>query len=259
MRITTNGKELKEAITICRLRGKYNEGVSNALSVLCDDIMLQVKDGMLYVQNADNYTYIVYRLECSESTNGVISISGSTLNKYLTDTDVTLESNDSSVELTLNNSIVTIPLLERHSNSGVITRLKEYLMELDKLTASKIIRAGGEVQVTPKLSLSTILKLESEEFVEAMSLAENVGNCIYKLDWSFDNDTFLISSDRGNEKVVTEIEPISTTGGNATVEISLPIGNIAKTEDVLIVAFNDDVPVVFINEKITVLRGPRDR
>ena len=83
MRLTTNGKELKEAITICRLRGKYNEGVSNALSVLCDDIMLQVHEGVLYVQNADNYTYIVYRLECSESTNGIISISGSTLNKYL--------------------------------------------------------------------------------------------------------------------------------------------------------------------------------
>ena len=259
MRFTINGKELKEAIRICRLKGKYNEGVSNSLAVLCDDIVLEVKDGIVYVQNADNYTYIVYRLECRESTNGSISISGGTVDKYLVDTDITLDSKDSTGELILNNSVVTIPLLERHTNAGVITRLKEYLINLNKVRASKIIRSGEKIQVTSKLHLSTILKIESEEFVEAMSLAENVGNSIYNLNWSYDDSRLYISSDRGYEKVVTEIEPISTTGYNATVEISLPIGSIAKTEDILIIAFGDDVPVVFINDKVTVLRGPRDR
>tara|TARA_R100000773_G_scaffold44146_1_gene44256 strand:+ start:1388 stop:2161 length:774 start_codon:yes stop_codon:yes gene_type:complete len=257
MRVTINGNQLKEAITVCKLKGKYNEGMGNANSLLCDDVILQVKDDRLYVQNADNYTYIVYRLDCEESENGSIVVSGTTLSKYLTDTNVVMTNTDGILSLKFDDTEVTIPLLVRHTNSGVITRLSEYLMDLNRTSVSKTIREKGSIQVTPKLHLDTILKVSSDEFSLAMSLAEKVGNSIYNLNWN--KEELIVSSNNGNEKVQTEIIPIDYTGEDATVDISLPIANLSKIENSIVLAYGDDVPVVFINNKVTILRGPRDR
>tara|TARA_R110002167_G_scaffold111007_1_gene282290 strand:- start:11875 stop:12654 length:780 start_codon:yes stop_codon:yes gene_type:complete len=259
MKFIVKGKELKEAITVCKLKGKYNEGNSSSNSLLCDDVMLEVKGGNLYIQNADNYTYVVYRLECDilTGTTTNFTVSGSTLSKYLIDTNVTITTLDDKIEVYFNDTVVSMPLLERHSNASIITRLKEYLMDLDKRTISKVIREGKTIQATPKLHLSTIIKICSEEFSEAMSLAEKVGNSIYSLDWG--DEGLLVSSMRDNEKVTTNILPITNCGGFASVDISLPISNICKAEDEIILAFGDDVPVVFVNSKITILRGPRER
>ena len=257
MRVTINGNQLKEAITVCKLKGKYNEGMGSANSLLCDDIVLQVKDNRLYVQNADNYTYVVYRLDCEDCINGIVVISGSTLNKYLTDTDVILMDIDDVLTLEFDDTEVTIPLLVRHTNAGVITRLNEYLMDLNRTSVSKIIREKGSVQVTPKLHLDTIIKVSSDEFSTAMSLAEKVGNSIYNLNWN--KEELVVSSNNGTEKVQTEIMPIDYTGEDATVDISLPVANVSKIENSIILAYGDDVPVVFINNKVTILRGPRDR
>ena len=259
MRVRVSGKELKQAITVCKLKGKYNEGLGSSNSLLCDDVILECKNNKLYVHNADNFTYVVYRLDCEEDNYeaGMFAISGGTLSKYLTDTNVTIKTVENKVEVLFGDSIVSIPLLARHTNASVITRLKEYLMDLTKNVASKAIRNDGSLQVTPKLQLGTIIKVCSEEFSEAMLLAEKVGNSIYNLNWN--EDELIISSDRDTEKVTTEILPITHTGECATVDISLPVANVSKIEDTIVLAYGDDVPVVFINNKVTILRGPRDR
>ena len=259
MRVSVSGKELKQAITVCKLKGKYNEGLGSSNSLLCDDVILECKNNKLYVHNADNFTYVVYRLDCEEDNYeaGIFAISGGTLSKYLTDTNVTIKTVENKVEVLFGDSIVSIPILARHSNASVITRLKEYLMDLTKNVASKAIRNDSSLQVTPKLHLSTIIKVCSEEFSEAMSLAEKVGNSIYNL--NYDEDSLIVSSNRDNEKVTTEILPITQSGECATVDISLPVANVSKIEDTIVLAYGDDVPVVFINNKVTILRGPRDR
>ena len=57
MRVSVSGKELKQAITVCKLKGKYNEGLGSSNSLLCDDVILECKNNKLYVHNADNFTF----------------------------------------------------------------------------------------------------------------------------------------------------------------------------------------------------------
>ncbi len=50
-----------------------------------------------------------------------------------------------------------------------------------------------------------------------------------------------------------------STDRDATVELSLPISNIIKDDDELVILFDDERPTVFANRKVTVLRAPRLR
>ena len=86
------------------------------------------------------------------------------------------------------------------------------------------------------------------------SLFEKVGNSIYRIDW--DGEKLLVSSTKNNESVYTEV---TATGNDrkATVDISLPISKLVSKEREVIILYDDEKPVVFANEKITVLRAPR--
>jgi len=254
MEFRMNGKELKEAINICRLRGKYNEGIGSKTSVLCDDLFIEVEEGMVYIQNANNYTYVVYRHTDVEAVNGMVNLSGSILEKYLSDTDLVFKSDDGKIELTTNNSVVTLPVLGRHEELHVIYRLKDKLRNLSRRAIRKMSREGVEIKVTETLALKTMLDVESEELMGAMTLAEKVGNSIYKIDW--DGEKLLVSSTKNNESVFTEV----TASGNdrkATVEISLPISKLVSRDKEVMILYDDEKPVVFANEKVTVLRAPR--
>tara|TARA_R110000796_G_scaffold251888_1_gene384390 strand:+ start:733 stop:1506 length:774 start_codon:yes stop_codon:yes gene_type:complete len=254
MEFRMNGKELKDAINICRLRGKYNEGMGNKTSVLSDDIFIEVEDKTVYIQNANNYTYVVYRYTDEEATSGMVSLSGSTIEKYLTDTDVVFKSDDGKIELSVGDSIITLPVLGRHDDLNVIYRLKSKLRNLDKRTIKRMFRNEEDIMVTENLMLKTLLDVESDVLASAMSIAEKVGNSIYKLDW--DGKKLLISSTKNNESVYTEVDAIGNFR-TATVEISLPIANIISKESEVVILYDDEKPVVFANEKITVLRAPR--
>ena len=115
-------------------------------------------------------------------------------------------------------------------------------------------REGEEIFVTETLSLKTMLDVESDELTQAMELAEKVGNSIYRIDW--DGEKLLVSSTKNNESVYTEV---TATGNDrkATVDISLPISKLVSKEREVIILYDDEKPVVFANEKITVLRAPR--
>jgi hypothetical protein len=254
MEFRMNGKELKEAINICRLRGKYNEGMGNKTSVLCDDIYIEVERPMVYIQNANNYTYVVYRHNDEEAVNGSISLSGSTLEKYLSDTDVVFKSDDGKIELAAGNSIVTLPVLGRHSELNVIYRLKDNLRNLSRSVIRKMDRNDEPIFVTETLALKTVLSMESDELSEAMELAEKVGNSIYMLDW--DGENLKISSTKNNESVYTSVHA-EGNARKATVEISLPISKLVSKEQFVSVIYDDEKPIVFANEKVTVLRAPR--
>ena len=249
-----NGKELKEAINICRLRGKYNEGMGNKNSILSDDIFIEVEDDTVYVQNANNYTYVVYRYTDEDATAGTVSLSGSTLEKYLTDTDVVFETKEGKILLASGSSIVSLPILGRHDDLNVIYRLKSKLRNLDRRTIKRMFRNGEDIMVTESLALKTLLDVESDDLSEAMAIAEKVGNSIYRIEWNGENLT--VSSTKNNESVKTEVDAIGNDR-KATVEISLPIANIISKEAEVVILYDDEKPVIFANEKITVLRAPR--
>tara|TARA_R110001592_G_scaffold8805_9_gene47699 strand:- start:4417 stop:5190 length:774 start_codon:yes stop_codon:yes gene_type:complete len=254
MQFRMNGKELKDAINICRLRGKYNEGMGNKTSVLSDDIFIEVEGNTVYIQNANNYTYVVYRYTDEEATSGMVSLSGSTIEKYLTDTDIVFKSDDGKIELASGNSVVTLPVLGRHDDLHVIYRLKPKLRNLTRRSIMMAMREGEEILVTETLALKTMLEVNSAVLSEAMSLAEKVGNSIYKIDWN--GKKLLISSTKTGECVYTEVSAIGNDR-KATVEISLPIANIISKEEDVVILYDDEKPVIFANEKITVLRAPR--
>lgn len=255
MEFRMNGKELKEAINICRLRGKYNEGMGNKTSVLCDDLYIEVEDGMVYIQNANNFTYVVYRHTDEEAVNGMVNLSGSILEKYLTDTDLVFKSDEGKIELATEYSIVTLPVLGRHSELHVIYRLKDKLRNLTRRSIKKMVKEGQKIFVTENLALNTMLDVESDELTDAMSLAEKVGNSIYKIDW--DGDKLLVSSTKNNESVYTEVFVSGGSDRKATVEISLPISKLVSKEENVIILYDDEKPVVFANQQVTVLRAPR--
>ena len=254
MEFRMNGKELKEAINICRLRGKYNEGMGNKNSILSDDIFIEVEDNVVYIQNANNYTYVVYRYTDEEAQSGMVSLSGSTLEKYLTDTEVVFMSDEGRIQVASGNSVVTLPVLGRHNDLNVIYRLKSKLRNLDRRTIKRMFRNEEDIMVTDTLSLKTLLDVESDELSEAMAIAEKVGNSIYRMEWN--GEKLIIGSSKNIESVKTEIDAI---GGKrkATVEISLPIANIISKEPEVVILYDDERPVIFANEKITVLRAPR--
>ena len=87
-----------------------------------------------------------------------------------------------------------------------------------------------------------------------MAIAEKVGNSIYRIEWNGENLT--VSSTKNNESVKTEVDAIGNDR-KATVEISLPIANIISKEAEVVILYDDEKPVIFANEKITVLRAPR--
>jgi hypothetical protein len=49
----------------------------------------------------------------------------------------------------------------------------------------------------------------------------------------------------------------SGTDRKATVEISLPISKLVSKSNEVTILYDDEKPVVFANDKVTVLRAPR--
>ena len=162
-----------------------------------------------------------------------------------------------NLEVRCDGSIITIPPANTHTNINVVEKLGARLRDLDNRTILENKDEDG-VAVTDTLKLKTIVNLHSDNVVKAVNLAERVGNSIYKLDWSYPN--LNISSSENNQKVETNVEGYDdSTDRDATVELSLPISNIIKDDDELVILFDDERPTVFANRKVTVLRAPRLR
>lgn len=255
--IIIEGKELEKAIKICTLRGKYNEGRSNKMGSLSSNIVIKIDDNV-YFQNANEFTYVCYRPTIvSKTGKGTYIIDTDILLKYIVKSENMELHFGTNLEVRCNGSIITIPQTTNHTNMSVVEKLGARLRDLDNRTIMANTDEEG-IAVTDTLKLQTVVNLRSEYVVNAVDLAERVGNSVYKLDWYY--PTLNISSSENNQKVETNVEGYDdSTPRRATVELSLPISNIIKDDDELVILFDDERPAVFANRKVTVLRAPRLR
>tara|TARA_R100000482_G_scaffold121012_1_gene66783 strand:- start:2321 stop:3094 length:774 start_codon:yes stop_codon:yes gene_type:complete len=255
--IVIEGNELEKAIKICTLRGKYNDGRSNKTGSLSSNVVIKIDDDV-YFQNANEFTYVCYRADVvSHEGKGTFIIDTDILLKYIVKSENMELHFGKNLEVRCDGSIITIPPANTHTNINVVEKLGARLRDLDNRTILANKDEDG-VAVTDTLKLKTVVNLRSDNVVKAVNLAERVGNSIYKLDWSYPN--LNISSSENNQKVETNVEGYDdSTDRDATVELSLPISNIIKDDDELVILFDDERPTVFANRKVTVLRAPRLR
>jgi len=254
MKFTINGKELKNILKIVCLDGKYNQGMSAGKKGLPHQVYITATENMLYFHNGDPATYVVYRHRVENATAGGVSINTDILGKYLSDNDVTIVADTNTLRMSIDGSIVTIPVLERIDNMNMVIRARSKLQDMTR----RSITSSEETQVTEKLSMSTWIEVDSEDLIPAMNLAEKVGNSVFKLD--FNDGDFNVSSEERGQSVSTDITPLNYNGDAATVEVSLPIGNILKAvgEDRVVILYEDERPIVFATQALTILRAPRE-
>lgn len=250
MKFTMNGKRLKNDINVSLIKGKYNQGLSNENSSLGSEIRITATKEHLIVENGDMSTYIRIAssdLEC-ESV-GRVYVNADTLLKYLPDEECTIVSTEGIIKVSYGNSIAEMPCLERHQYAHVMERF------------SSMCETNHEesecLKVTEKLTLNTKVAVHTNALVNGLKTAEKVGTSIYT--FRCDNDSLIISSDRGSQNFSTRIDVIENTNASAIGSLSLPLVKpiLHGEDDWTYIYYDDEMPFVFVNGGVTILRAPR--
>ena len=253
MKFTIDSKELKNILQIVALRGKYNQGYTSKVSGLSSQVYIEATPNMVYFYNGDPSTFVVYRHEC-EAEEGVFCVDSNMMVNYLTDGDATIIHKEGKIKMLIGSSIVTFPSVMRSEHLNIVMKLKPFLYNLDY----DAIKENESIKVTPLLSMKSRFLVRTQEFSDAMNLAERVGNSVYKLD--FDGKGLTISSKTNTHEVTTPIWTSTESTLPATVEVSLPVGKILGYTDAPRVAlcYEDDRPLVIATDEVTILRAPRE-
>lgn len=252
MKFTMNGNRLKEMINLCLLKGKYNQGLTNTKGQLGNCVKITTKDGRVLVENADASTYIrTYNRTSNSEGGGRIYVNAETLSKYLTNTESTIIVKDSNLMINNNVSVVEIPVLESHEYAHVITRFANSMGD-DYETAETY-------PVTERLTLTTKVEVDKEQFINAVSMAEKVGSCIYTFTATKNTNKFSITSDKLRESITTNITSSETISKDAIASYSLPISSALKfsNDDELVIFYDDEMPIVFRTNDMVIMRAPR--
>jgi len=249
MKFTMNGKRLKEKINICLLKGKYNQGMISTKSQLGNEIKITTDEVGICIENADSSTYIkVTEIVSNEAIQegGSVFVNAETMCKYLLDERTTFTLKEGVLLMSYGTSVVQIPCIERHGFSHVIGRFQD-------MKAS-----STDLQVTEKLLLKTKAVVNKQDMINAMNMAERVGNSIYTIRVKAGGD-MIISSDRDSQMFSSRLNPIEVVNRDAIACISLPLGKALEqsTDDEVIVYYDDDMPFVFKTNDITIMRAPR--
>lgn len=253
MKFTMNGNRLKEMINLCLLKGKYNQGLTNTKGQLSNCVRITTKEGRVLVENADASTYVrtYNRTSNSENSGGRIYVNAETLTKYLTNTESTLIVKDSNLLINNDTSVVEIPVLESHDYAHVISRFAGSMGD-DYETAETY-------SVTDKLTLTTRVEVDKTQFIDAVSMAEKVGSCVYTFTATKDTNNFSITSDKLRESITTNIASSDTISKDAIASYSLPISSALKfsQDDELVIFYDDEMPIVFRTNDMVIMRAPR--
>jgi len=252
MKFTMNGKRLKEKINICLLKGKYNQGMISTKSQLGNEIKITTDEHGVGIENADSSTYIrVIETVSNEAIQegGSVFVNAETICKYLLDERTTFTLKEGILLMSYGTSVVQIPCIERHGFSHVMGRFKS-MNEADS--------SQNELQVTEKLLLKTRAVVNKQDMINAMNMAEKVGNSIYTIRVKAGGD-MIISSDRDSQMFSSRLNTIEEVTRDAIACISLPLGKALEqsTDDEVVVYYDDDMPFVFKTNDITIMRAPR--
>jgi len=251
MNIRINSKVMKDALNALLLKGKWNVGQSAKNSQLNNAVLLEVGE-TAHLFNADEATFIKFELDCEIISHGRVCLNTDIMNKYLVGSEVIgISHNEQTqvLEITAPTRLITIPIMERHSSSDSINYCKE------NYTVSYTDYPFTEgVNISPKTILKSVFVIDSEVMCSALKSCEIVGSAIYKLDYDGEGG-LCVSSAKDSEVIEIEIELEEYSGPPAIVEFTAPVHKLLSGE--IVIAFNDDSPICFINRRVKILRAPR--
>lgn len=252
MKFKVNGKEMKEKIESVLLKGKWNYGTNNKQNTLSSSIIMgvDVEEMKCSIWNADPATFVENKIALEEYENtveGRFAIDTDILLKYLSNEVCLFRLVDNMLMISTNKKSVKLPILERHQYNDNI------IHSVSNITMNRNMKEP--VVISSKTSLTTRLKVPTDELVEAFKECEVVGNSVYKISYSVGNE-ILISSTKGSESVEFEIESMESVGDDAIVEFSAPFYKYLKA-GITIISYNDESPISVINGDYKILRAPR--
>jgi len=252
MKFKVNGKELKEKIESVLLKGKWNYGSNNKLTTLSSSIIMgvDVEEMKCSVWNADPATFVENKIPLIEYENtvaGRFAIDTDILLKYLGNEVSVFSLEDNLLKISTEKKTVKLPLLERHQYNDNI------IHSISNITMSRVLEEP--VVISARTSLSTRIKIPTDELVDAFKDCENVGNSVYKLNFVADSG-LTVSSTKENESVAINIEAIESIGDDAIVEFSAPFYKYLNN-GITIISYNDESPISVINGDYKLLRAPR--
>ena len=251
MKILMNGKRLKDDINVSLVKGKYNRGLTSENSSLGSEIRLTATKEKLIIENGDMSTYIRvenYHMKCEAP--GRFCVNADTLLKYLPDEECSIVSIDGIIKVSYGNSIAELPSLERHQYAHVMERFST-ICETDH-------EESDSLKVTEKLTLNTKVAVHTNVLVDSFKTAEKVGTSVYTL--GYEGQVLTVSSHRGSQNFSTRINAIEGSTTEPSIgSFSLPmVKAILHGEDEwTYIYYDDDMPFVFVNGGVTILRAPR--
>lgn len=250
MKFTMNGKKLKEMIETSLLKGKYNEGLTSTKSQLGDVVRISAENDKVLVENADFSTYICISKQATVESEGHISMSATSIVKYLPDETCVFVLSGGVLSVNFGNSVAEVPCAETHTSAHVIQRFSN----IAGLSPSERIH---NLQVTEKLRLDTRVNVNNQELISALNSAEKVGHSVYTL--TNTDEHMTLTSVRDSERFSSNIERYNDCTRDAIVSFSLPImkalamGSQINTD----IYYDDEMPIVFYNHPVVILRAPR--
>lgn len=250
MKFKINGKELKNIIESVLLKGKWNYGLNNKPTTLSSSIVMGVDTEVMKcsVWNADPATFVENKITVhpyDDTVGGRFAIDTDILLKYLSNEVCLFRLENNGLIISTEKKSVKLPILERHQyNDNIIHSLNNITMDRD---------IKNPVVISSRTSLTTRIKVPTDELVDAFKECEMVGNSVYKLSY---NTELKVSSSKQNESVSVNIEPIESVGEEAIVEFSAPFYKYLY-HGITIISYNDESPISVVNGDYKILRAPR--
>jgi hypothetical protein len=248
--VRVKASELKKGINTVLCKGKWAIGQGIKNHSLGNEILLSCSNNNLNINNANNGTFVWYKMAATGNAIPRITVEADKLLKYiLNGAVISLDYSDKNNLLTITRDTgasATIPTLDRHPHVDAILRV------------SKTLHGNFEtkegMKISDKTTLTSILELDSKKFLEATKLCESVGSGIYKID--IGENKLTISSEKDREIYSEAITVAEDKQSNtAVVQYTGPFHKFFK--GTLKIATNDNKPILFKTSNIVILRAPR--
>jgi len=257
-RISINRKQLIESLDAVRLKGKYKSAHTAKLSSISNGVTGVINDDGLSITlgNASD----TLAATCSIPIRVLNPLNSTSPKMFIFEVDMALKYlktfKEDMIHLGITTSKVTfssggrqasVPLLVEHNGLPAITKVMSMVIPLD-----------GSPPTFGKTTFETIIHLEGTVLAQAIKDCNTVGNATYKIDFrsaNFPEPPKLTLSSvnfQQTEEYITEIEFISASGEDATLEFSAPLDKF--TDGQMTLYLKDDCPILLcgVNRKLIV-------
>ena len=255
----SNTKYLISMLKKSKVTGKYSSGNSNKSDCISQEcVITKHSKGKIAIYNANNHSYIRLLVAVNDvELNNSFAIDVDMLIKYLTNykNEITLKIKDNTLIGYDEEKQFTMPLLNRHEYNDTIFHFMSVFTGLP-FNASE--NKEG-LTINENTTLKSFIKIDADILKDAFDCCESVGSSIYTLSW--DNPSLYITSNKGTEKMLVNIDPIieESFGEPFEVTISSPINSLLSNYMGIVNIYGNTDQPLFLNasNRIHYLIAPR--